>query len=131
MMTSIGWWRQGSAPTARTGVCWTGSRKGASPPASAVWYDLAATVDAVLAVLRLTQGDVEELRIAALVPAAAGDIDAKLDAETATVALYHAQSGGADPYIALGGAQPVGDALVGGPAVAALTAPHKTRWGLS
>jgi hypothetical protein len=119
-----------------------------APPSTAVWYDPAAVVTAVLAVLRLSDGDVDQARIEALVPAAAGNIDAKLDgtvavtgpppppwAQTAlemeTVALYRAQGNDITAYAALGGAQPVRDALVGGPAVQSLLAPHKARWGVS
>jgi hypothetical protein len=119
-----------------------------TPPASADWYDLTATVDAVLAVLRLSEGDIDEARIAALVPVAAGNIDAKVDRDTPlegpppspwaqtaleleTVALYRAQTADIDPYVALGGAQRSRDVLVGGPAVSSLLRPYKARWGVA
>jgi hypothetical protein len=118
------------------------------PPATSVWYDPASTLEAGLAMLRLEGGDVDADRISALIPAAAGNIDAKLDgyvavsgppapswAQTAlemeTVAIYRAQGNDIVPYASLGGAAPYRDALVGGPAVSSLVAPHKARWGIS
>ena len=50
-----------------------------APPATGVWYDPAATLAAVLAILRLEQADVDETRLAALIPAAAFLIDDHLD----------------------------------------------------
>ena len=50
-----------------------------APPATGVWYDLSATVAAVLATLRLQGGDVDTARIQAIVPAAARSIDNELD----------------------------------------------------
>jgi hypothetical protein len=50
-----------------------------APPNSAVWYSLADTTAAVLATLRLTDGDVDADRIEAQVPAAATLIDQYLD----------------------------------------------------
>lgn len=119
-----------------------------TPPATAVWYDPAATLAAVFAILRLTDGDVDQARIEALIPAAAGNIDAHLDGEVAvsgpppppwaqtaleleTVALYRAQGNDVDPSVVLGGFPARRDALVGGPAVTALTGPHKARWGVA
>jgi hypothetical protein len=49
------------------------------PPATAVWYDLDATTAEVLAILRLTEQDVDTARIVELVPAAATLIDEYLD----------------------------------------------------
>jgi len=40
-----------------------------------VWYDLEETVAAVLAILRLAGGDIDEPRLRALVPAAAARIE--------------------------------------------------------
>jgi hypothetical protein len=57
---------------------------GVAPPATGIWYDTAATVAAVQAVLRLQSGDVDEDRLTALVPVAAGIIDDYIDG---TVAL--------------------------------------------
>jgi hypothetical protein len=119
-----------------------------TPPATGVWWDTAATLAAVFAVLRLTDGDVDQARIEALIPAAAGNIDAKLDGEVAvsgpppppwaqaaleleTVAMYRAQGNDIDPSVVLGGFPTRRDALVGGPAVAALVGPHKTRYGVA
>jgi len=48
-------------------------------PGSAVWYDLAAATADVLAILRLTDADVDAERIEELVPAAAVLIDMFLD----------------------------------------------------
>ena len=50
-----------------------------SPPATGAWYDLAATVDNVLAILRLTDQDVDRARVEAAVPAAAALIDQYVD----------------------------------------------------
>lgn len=47
-----------------------------------MWYDLDATVAAVLAILRLAGGDVDEPRIKALVPAAADAIERRSDRVT-------------------------------------------------
>jgi hypothetical protein len=119
-----------------------------APPATAVWYDTAATVAAVFTILRLTDGDVDQARIEALVPAAAGNIDHKLDgtvpvvgppppawAQTAleleTVALYRAQGNDIDVSVPLGGFPPPRDALAGGSAVTALVGPHRARWGVA
>jgi hypothetical protein len=120
------------------------------PPATSDWYDLAVTVAAVFKVLRLSDGDVDQSRIEALVPTAATNIEAKVDATVAvapdvpvldgppppawaqtaleleTLALYRAQ-GGTDPFATV---PTVRDALVGGPAVAALVGAHKARWGI-
>ena len=54
-----------------------------APPATAVWYDLAVTTAEVLAILRLTEQDVDTGRIEAAVPAAATLIDEFLDGVTA------------------------------------------------
>jgi hypothetical protein len=51
----------------------------ASPPATGVWYDLDATVAAVLAILRLQGGDVDTTRIRAIIPGAALRIDVYVD----------------------------------------------------
>jgi hypothetical protein len=50
-----------------------------TPPGSAVWYDLPAVTADVLAILRLTDADVDAERIETLVPAAAILIDQFLD----------------------------------------------------
>jgi hypothetical protein len=119
-----------------------------APPATGVWYDPAATLAAVNTILRLSGGDIDEDRLAALVPVAAGNIDAKLDGTVAVtgppappwtqtalelevVALYRNQNVDVDPWMAMGGARPSRDALVGGQTVAALVGPHKARWGVS
>jgi hypothetical protein len=44
-----------------------------------VWYDLEETVAAVLAILRLAGGDIDEPRIEALVPTAADAIEKRCD----------------------------------------------------
>lgn len=49
------------------------------PPDVAEWYDLDATTAEVLAVLRLTDADVDADRIAHLVPSVAVQIDQYLD----------------------------------------------------
>ena len=48
-------------------------------PATGVWYDLDVTTSEVLAILRLTEQDVDVERIQTLVPAAALLIDEYLD----------------------------------------------------
>ena len=53
-----------------------------APPATGVWYDLSATVAAVLATLRLQGGDIDTARIESIIPAAARSIDDELDRET-------------------------------------------------
>ena len=45
----------------------------------AVWYDEAQTVAAVLAILRLEEGDVDEGRLTALVPRAAKRLEVYAD----------------------------------------------------
>jgi hypothetical protein len=50
-------------------------------PATGVWYDIDVTVGSVLAALRLTISDIDEPRVRALVPSAAGLIDGFLDRE--------------------------------------------------
>ena len=49
------------------------------PPATAVWYDLEAVTGEVLAILRLTDVDVDAERIDTLVPVAAAYIDNYVD----------------------------------------------------
>ena len=51
------------------------------PPATAVWYDPAATLDAVRRQLRLSTPDIDDARLAALIPAAAYLIDDYVDGE--------------------------------------------------
>ena len=53
-----------------------------APPATRYWYDPAATLAAVFTMLRLSDGDVDQARIEALIPAAAGNIDAKVDGDS-------------------------------------------------
>ena len=50
-----------------------------SPPATGEWYDLSATVAAVLHTLRLQGGDVDTIRLQAIVPAAARSIELDVD----------------------------------------------------
>ena len=50
-----------------------------TPPGSAVWYDLDQSTADVLAILRLTDADVDAERIGAIVPAAAQLIDTFVD----------------------------------------------------
>ena len=50
-----------------------------APPSSGVWYDLDETTTAVLAILRLTEQDVDVDRIRECIPAAAWRIEAMLD----------------------------------------------------
>ena len=50
-----------------------------APPGTAVWYDLAATTDDALALLRLTEADVDAARIATLVPVEARSMDIEFD----------------------------------------------------
>ena len=50
-----------------------------TPPGSAIWYDLEATTADVLAILRLTDADVDATRIGTLIPVAARFIDIDLD----------------------------------------------------
>ncbi|HKE75225.1 MAG TPA: hypothetical protein VKB57_16505 [Acidimicrobiales bacterium] len=80
----------------------------------AEWYDLEATLQAVLATLRLTQGDIDTDHLAECIPAAARAIDQHVDRfaddpmpgppppaavqialEAATIALYHRDEIGA------------------------------------
>ena len=116
-----------------------------APPATALWYDLPATVTAVLAMLRLIDGDVDQGRIASWSrppraastrpwtgrrhhrAAAAGMGADRVEPET--IALYRAQSG-SDPSAARAH-RAVRDSLVGGEPVAALLRPHRARWGVS
>jgi hypothetical protein len=55
------------------------------PPDIAVWYDLEATTDAVLARLRLTEADVDTEQIKQIIPAAGVLIDEFLDRVDAIV----------------------------------------------
>ena len=110
------------------------------------WYDPAGTVAAVLAILRLEDGDIDEARIASLVPVAAERIEAFLDRvdpipgpppspalqealEEVTVDLYRLPTGGAAELAGL--AVPVA-ALVYDPIsrVRALLLPAKQRFGV-
>ena len=52
---------------------------GSAGPATAVWYDLDTVTAEVLAILRLTDVDVDAERIATLVPVAAAYIDMEVD----------------------------------------------------
>jgi hypothetical protein len=117
-----------------------------APPATAVWYDAAVTTGNVLAVLRLSDGDVDQARLEALIPAAAESIDAYLDGDTAVtgppppasvqaaleaevVARY--RSTGADPYIALGVTYMARGSLYGGEPVTTLLRPSRGRRGVA
>ena len=51
----------------------------ASPPATGAWFDVAVTAAAVMHILRLQGGDIDEARIEALVPGAANRIDVYVD----------------------------------------------------
>jgi hypothetical protein len=118
-----------------------------APPDYSPWWDEPATVAAVMAQLRLSTGDVDEARIAALVPAAGAMINAHLDrwdatppqpleiAQTAleqvTIELYRRKDAGAanpaDYSLAAvvtryGSTDPLGE-------VRAQLAPLRRRWG--
>jgi hypothetical protein len=120
-----------------------------APPDYTPWWDETATVDAVLAQLRLSSGDVDEARIAALVPAAGAAINAYLDRwepvqpapshvaqaalEQVTIELYRRKDAGAanpgDFSLAAvvtryGSTDPLGE-------VRAQLAPYKRRWGVA
>lgn len=121
------------------------------PPAHGYWYDLEATVTAVLARLRLLNTDVDEPIIRGLVPVAATMIDNELDRVnaltpvtvsaappvTAAWASVSAWSGPTPTILEAltqltvdlyTGVVPVGGDL--GQA-GALVAPHKSRFGIA
>lgn len=50
-----------------------------APPATGAWYDIQVTVEQVLAILRLTEQDVDVARIDASVPAAAIHLEQYVD----------------------------------------------------
>ena len=114
------------------------------PPATSLWYDPAATLAEVQAVLRLTVGDVDSTRLEACIPRAAGLIDQHLDQPEAwsglapepvqgalvevSVELYQRASDGAAFPADRATAAMWGDPLR---AVYATLMPYKRRWGVA
>lgn len=119
-----------------------------APPDQTVWWDPAAVTAAALAVLRLTAGDVDADRVAALVPAAGARINDVLDRDAdnpvptpapaplvdaivhVVVELYRAKDAppsSVDGLIASAWRPPTVDPVAG---VRAMIAPYKQRFGI-
>lgn len=108
-------------------------------PSQAVWWDPVVTLAAVLAQLRLSGGDIDEARIAKLIPAAGQLINEHLDLavdpappipvalqdalERVTIKMYN-RTGDVDSVgvVIYDGADPLGE-------VVSQLAPYKSRWG--